>query len=242
MKYYKMINNNQIVGAISSYNFVSYSPVAEGFLHTDEQLGEYISYNGQLYRSTIMKPIVIRKEYIPIILIEITEEEYNIYSEAIQNNEEIYEQRQEEIIEDPPFIDMNDVASVEFIRSSKINEMSYTCRTTIEQGFDIELRGESHHFSLSTQDQLNLMNLNIMAQTQELIPYHADGEACEYYTATEINQIVKAANDYKIYHTTYFNALKEYINALETIEEIAAITYGTPIPEEYKSDVLRVLE
>ena len=27
-----------------------------------------------------------------------------------------------------------------------------------------------------------------------------------------------------------------------TIEEISAIQYGTPIPEEYKSDVLRVLE
>jgi len=40
----------------------------------------------------------------------------------------------------------------------------------------------------------------------------------------------------------YYNSLKNYINALDTIEAIAAIEYGTPIPDEYKSDVLRVLE
>ena len=120
--------------------------------------------------------------------------------------------------------------------------MSYLCRKVIEAGFDLELRGEIHHFSLSTQDQLNLISLSGMAQTQELIPYHADGEACVFYTAAEINSIVTAATQFKIYHTTYYNALKTYINALDTIEDIAAITYGVTIPEEYKSDVLKTLE
>jgi len=46
----------------------------------------------------------------------------------------------------------------------------------------------------------------------------------------------------KNYNIAYYNSLKAYINALETIEEIAAIQYGTSIPEEYKSDVLKVLE
>jgi len=86
------------------------------------------------------------------------------------------------------------------------------------------------------------MNLSNMAQTQELIPYHADGKLYTFYTATEINEILVAANNHKIYHTAYYNSLKEYINALETIEEIAAITYGISIPDEYKSDVLKILE
>jgi len=61
--------------------------------------------------------------------------------------------------------------------------MSYNCRKAIENGFDLILRGETHHFSLTTQDQLNLMNLDT---TAELIPYHADGESYTYYTAEEI--------------------------------------------------------
>jgi len=130
---------------------------------------------------------------------------------------------------------------LEYIRDSKISEMSLQCRKTIEAGVDVELRMETKHFSMDTQDQLNLMSLGVMAQTQELIPYHADGETCIFYTADEINQIVAAATAHKVYHTTYYNALKNYINSLSTIEEIAAITYGTPIPDEYQSEVLKVI-
>jgi 5,10-methylene-tetrahydrofolate dehydrogenase/methenyl tetrahydrofolate cyclohydrolase len=85
------------------------------------------------------------------------------------------------------------------------------------------------------------MSLSTMAQTSDIIPYHADGEQCIYYTAAEINEIIAAMNNHKIYHTTYYNALKAYINSLETIEEISAITYGTPIPDEYKTEVLKVI-
>jgi hypothetical protein len=81
-----------------------------------------------------------------------------------------------------------------------------------------------------------------MAQTQDLIPYHADGEESTFYTAEEINQVIAAATSFKNYNLSYYNALKAYINSLDTIEAIAAITYGTPIPDEYKSDVLMVLE
>jgi hypothetical protein len=133
-------------------------------------------------------------------------------------------------------------AFLEFIRSSKLKEMSYACRTTIEAGFDLDIHDEKQHFSLTTQDQLNLMSLGAMTQTQSLIPYHADGEQTTFYTSEEINEIVEAANSFKIYHTTYYNALKDYINSLETIEEISAITYGVEIPEEYKSNVLKILE
>ena len=241
MNYYKIFTSESFIGIACSGDFLTYMPQNNYLVITNEQVGQFIEYKNKLYRDTWMKPLPTEREYsfIQAHINPITREEYISLRASIEKNEEITIVIPEE---EPyvPVIEPN--VTLEFIRSSKINEMSYTCRITIEQGFDIELRGESHHFSLSTQDQLNLMNLNIMAQTQELIPYHADGEACEYYTATEINQIIKAANDYKIYHTTYFNALKEYINALETIEEIAAITYGTPIPEEYKSDVLRVLE
>jgi len=81
-----------------------------------------------------------------------------------------------------------------------------------------------------------------MAQTESLIPYHADGETCEFYTPDEINEIISTATAFKNYHLAYYNSLKTYVNALETVEEISAITYGTPIPEEYKTDVLKVLE
>lgn len=240
MKYYKLIKDNTFIGAVSSQDFIHYSPISHSFMRCNETLGEYISYCGELYRATWMHNIDHIMEYTEVQALEITEEEYKIYEKAIENNEVIEEEEQEEYIQPEP-IDVFDVASVEFVRQSKISEMSLQCRRTIEAGIDVELRMETKHFSMDTQDQLNLMSLGVMAQTQELIPYHADGETCIFYTADEINQIVAAATAHKVYHTTYYNALKNYINSLSTIEEIAAITYGTPIPDEYQSEVLKVI-
>jgi len=116
--------------------------------------------------------------------------------------------------------------------------MSYTCNKIIERGFDIELQGETHHFSLTVQDQLNLITLSSMAaQGIQQIPYHADGELCKFYSPEEINAIVNTATMFKTYHTTYYNGLKAYINSLDNIEDISEITYGIDLPEEYQTDV-----
>ena len=168
---------------------------------------------------------------------EITEQEYNTLQEAIENNETIIIDDDDE--DEPviiPNLEEQDI-TVEFARESKIKEMSATCRHTIEAGFDF---GEEH-FSLDTQDQLNLITLSALAETQDQIPYHADGQLCRFYTALEMKQIVAAATQFKMYHTTYYNALKAYINSLETIEEIATITYGIELPEEFQSDVLKAI-
>lgn len=246
MKYYKIIQDNNFIGVACSINFVRYQTRNHLYVISDETHGEFVECNGKLYRSTWMLPIpnANMHQFEQATILEISEQEYLDIRAAIDTNEEIIiddepEEQVPVIIDDT---DPADIASIEFVRSAKINEMSYICRTTIEAGFDLELRNEVHHFSLDTQDQLNLISLSAMAQTQSLIPYHADGEACIFYTTEEINEIVETATAFKIYHTTYYNALKGYINALETIEAIAAIEYGTPIPEEYKSDVLRALE
>lgn len=242
MKYYKIIVDNTFIGVVHSGQFVKEGETSKKLFYANEQTGQFVDYKGILYKDYWMPPVITDKVYTMASIIEITEQEYNSIMDAIQNNEEIIvedEEDNEPIV--TPVEDEPDV-TVEFMRESKLKEMSATCRHIIEAGFDLELRGEIHHFSLDTQDQLNLISLSAMAQTQSLIPYHADGEACIFYTNEEINEIVESATAFKIYHTTYYNALKGYINALETIEAIATIEYGTPIPEEYKSDVLKALE
>lgn len=242
MKYYKLVLDNTIIGAVTSNNFIRFSTVAQRFVRTDEELGEYLEYNGVIYRSSWMRPIVRQKDYTEVLVLEITEEEYNIFAEAIEQNQIIYDNTQYEEGQNEPENDPIDDSTLEFIRSSKLNEMSYACRQAIEAGIDLNIRGEMRHFSLTTQDQLNLMSLNAMAQTETGIPYHADGETCVFYTAEELQQIIAAMNSHKNYHTIYYNSLRNYINSLETIEEIAAITYGTSIPSEYKSEALKVIE
>ena len=243
MKYFKIIEDNVIVGAITSNNFMRYLPITDCFVRANEQTGEYATYNSIFYRSTWMQPIVCEVKYREALIIEINEEEYNAFIVALQSNEIIVNEEVEEtpVEEIPEVKDLINELSLDFIRTSKLSEMSHACRKTIENGFDLELRNEIKHFSLDTQDQLNLITLNAMADTEDAIPYHADGEECIFYTAAEIKKIVAAANNFKIYQTTYYNALKAYINSLETIEDIAAVEYGMTIPEEYQTEVLKSL-
>lgn len=245
MRYYKLIDNNTIIGVVASNDFMQYSPYADCYLRSNEQTGEFVSYKGKFYRSDWMTPPQVTLDFQEINIINISEEEYYTLQQAFKTQTQIeIEDEEEEEQENIPVlpIDPNEQLTLEFIRSSKISDMSKACRAAIEDGFDLAIRGETYHFSLTMQDQLNLMSLSTMIQTEQLIPYHADGEMCEFYTADEINQIITAATKFKNYNTAYYNSLKAYISSLETIEEISAITYGTSIPEEYKSDVLKVLE
>lgn len=243
MKYYKIYTDDIFIGIVCSTDYVTYQPQNEMLTRSNEEVGQFVDYNQKLYRDTWMKPLPNERsyEYQSAIISPITEEEYNILFSSIERNEEIYTGKQVEPEVVSQFLQPSTV-TLEFVRTSKINDMSAVCRETIENGFDLELRGEEHHFSLDTQDQLNLMSLGMMAQNQSMIPYHADGENCIFYTSEEINEIIDTANAFKIYHTTYYNALKNYINALNNIEDIANIEYGIEIPEEYKTDVLRALE
>lgn len=243
MKYFKILNNTEFIGIITSANFVAENPISKWVASSDENHGQFVEFEEHLYRDYWMQPIIdSTREFIIAQIVEISQEEYNTLADAIKNNETIIIEDEDEDDIQPVVIPSEPDITVEYVKSGKIKEMSTTCRTIIEAGFDIMLRGENHHFSLDTQDQLNLISLSAMAQTQELIPYHADGEMCIFYTAEEMNQIIETATRFKIYHTTYYNALKGYINALDNIADIAAITYGIAIPEEYQSDVLKALD
>lgn len=255
MKYYKLINESVFVGIASSDDFRKFQLKHRLLLRSNEEHGSYVCYNNQYYRDRWMVPVNNNFiKYTEVDVIEIDEEEYTALASAIENNEEIeVEVQQEEPIDEQPFeeiVDKPDVEeevdpdiAMEFVRSSKIKEMSYTCRKAITDGFDLTLSDNvSHHFSLTVQDQLNLLTISseVLSGETEVI-YHADGEVCKYYSVEDATAIVNAATNHKTYHTTYYNSLKAYINSLNGITEISNIEYGIEIAEEYQSDILKTL-
>lgn len=244
MRYYKIIDKDEIIGAINENNFVNYSPLVDLYVHATDNTGEYAVYKGHFYRSGWMQPIQDTfTSYKNVLILAIDEEEYNIILETLNKDETINVDWETVYPEEPePYVDPIDELSIEFIRSSKLKEMSNACKKAIENGFDLMLSdGEIHHFSLTAQDQMNLLVISTKLDTQEKISYHADGELSKFYSAAEMKQIIDAANAHKEYHTTYYNALKAYINSLDTMEAIAAITYSTPIPEEFQSEVWKTM-
>ena len=238
MKYFKMIKDNEFIGAITSDNFICYIEGC-GYMRTNEKYGEYVEYKGKYYRTSWMKAPHNDYIYTDVSILPISEDEYLTLKEAIDTNQEIIIDDSEDTVVIPDEDEFD--STTEFIRYTKKVQMSKECQKAIEAGIDVEFNGAIKHFTLTAQDQINLMNLNMLAQENEILPYHADGEEVIFYSADDIKKIVDTANTFKIYHTTYFNSLKIYIDALATAEEINAITYGVDIPEEYQTEVLKTL-
>ena len=191
-----------------------------------------------------MRPETVKGLYPSASIIEIDKEEFMALNKSIESGEQIEVPKTPEIpdIDNTPS-DPNQEITVEYVKNTKIAEMNMMCTNLIQKGFDIKLSdGSSYHFSLTEQDQLNLITLSTMVASGETeIPYHADGEPCKFYTVNDINAILTAATAWKTYQVTYNNSLKKYINSLEKITDISAITYGIEIPVDYQSDVLKAL-
>jgi len=98
-----------------------------------------------------MVPVTTNHPFIVANISEISELEYESLKEAVETNEEVEIEDEEDepipevIIEEPDVF-------VDYVREAKLKAMSTACKNTIETGFDLMLRGETKHFSLTTQD------------------------------------------------------------------------------------------
>lgn len=133
--------------------------------------------------------------------------------------------------------------TIEEQKATLIARMSDECNAIIINGFDMILDdNEQHHFSLKTEDQLKIQALGLKAKSGEtVLPYHADGEPCRFFSVQEILSLNTQMESIIEYQTTYFNSLRDYINSLSSAEDLKAVEYGMPIPTEFQSEVLKVL-
>lgn len=121
--------------------------------------------------------------------------------------------------------------------------LSAVCQQVIFDGVDVEMSdGSIKHFTLKVEDQLNLLSLATMAASgAQEIPYHAEGELCVFYSIEDINRIIAAATQFKTYHISYYNSLKNWIESMDDIAQIGSVAYGDPVPPKYCSVVLTEL-
>lgn len=244
MSFYKLINGSNFVGVATSDSFLTFQKKHSILLACGIEKAQYIQYYDKFYRDNWMLPVTTSFiPYTTVSVIEISEEEYNALNTAVENGEEIQVEEEQENVYDEINVDVIEEITVDYLKNQKIKEIRKLCNQIITNGFDVTLSdGENHHFSLTTQDQLNLTTLSAMAASgAENIPYHADGEPCKFFSVKDVQTIVQAAMDFKTFHITYHNALKSYVDSLMLMSDIEKVSYGTEIPEEYQSDVLKII-
>lgn len=115
--------------------------------------------------------------------------------------------------------------------NNAISKLSEVCNSKITEGFSIRLSdGKNHNFKLTTEDQINLLNLeNQLNGGSQTFIYHATGEFCKSFTRDDMIKIIKAYRKQVLYHTTYFNIAKQYIKSLNDVDKVTAFSYGMNI-------------
>ena len=231
MRYYKIFKDDKFIGIARSLNYLTYQEQNNLLVITDEDKGQFVEYNGQLYRDTWMKPLPSRQySYIEAIVREIEKDEYDALAASIEKDEEIK-------IEAPAPIPVSIVVaqaadvSLDYVKENKIKELSYDCNKAIEDGVEVELpdSGKTAHFSLSTQDQLNLLSAEMALNGgADEVQYRADGETFfSFYSENDMRAIIDAVNEHKRKCLLKYHVLKNQVEKSEDISEISKIKYLT---------------
>jgi len=129
------------------------------------------------------------------------------------------------------------------LQTAKLATVNTACNAAISAGCDVTLAdGSVEHYSLSETDQINLSAAVAVVQAGALAyPYHADGELCRLYPATDILLVGTAATAHKLYHTTYCNHLRAWIKRVETVDELGAIMYGVALPDDLADNMAAII-
>ena len=241
MNFYKILTNGVVTDANDV--FLRWQPKHKTMMVCSPEQGQFIQGTDQtIYRVPWLLPAPedVADNYMTVDAVEITEDEYKALRAVLDAGEvpaDAPESAQEQPEQVPPSEEL------ERLRQLKIHEMSATCNAVITSGVDVALSdGLTHHFSLSVEDQLNLVSLSaLILQGQTQIPYHVDGEPCAFFSVEDFQAVTRAATEWKTMQESYFNSLKNYIQHIQHASELAAVTYGTAVPYEYQSAVLQAL-
>ena len=111
---------------------------------------------------------------------------------------------------------------IDKVISQKKAELSEECEKTIVAGVDV---GDAH-YSLTIEDQANILALTPLAQAGNSVFYHSDSNMCCEYSSDEFLAVVNAATVFKTLQTTYCNLLMRQVEAMTNAEEVRAVKYG----------------
>lgn len=104
----------------------------------------------------------------------------------------------------------------------KKSELSAECEKVIVAGVDVN----DAHYSLTIEDQANILAWMSVAQTGKSVPYHQDGQPCRIFTPEEFLEVANAAVVHKTHHTTYCNLLMRQVEDMTNADDVKAVKYG----------------
>ena len=144
-----------------------------------------------------------------------------------------------------PVIDFDGMTLDEY-KEWKIDQLSDMGEATIFAGTDVQLTdGTTKNFTYDLEDQSNLLNAIFIIQALDdltiTLPYHEHGQACELYGALDILAIYISLQIFSTTVQTLTNMRINWVRSCATKDEIRAIEFDTPLPEDWQARADAVL-
>lgn len=217
---YKIISNNKVIDVVTVPKFVRFLPYDHIAL-TDKSAAHGIvgSDNKTIYS------FITDTNHLVVTIEKIDTAELSRLKDLLSSGQEIHA----------------DETVLANAKRAKISDMSATCKSKITDGFTIKLSDDCfYNFRLTQEDQLNLIHIESQIAAGEInFVYHATNEPVRVYSRQDMSDIVKAFRKHVLYHTTYFNVIKQYIESLTDVEAIKTLNYGTDVSAAVKNPALR---
>lgn len=205
---YKVIYNDVVIDLLESVRYGKYIPATKRVVATDKSAANCIVASN-LKDRYLLKGVPTPEgcNYLKVSLVPITNEEYYALLEK----------------EESPF-----ESGIKRLRRNKIDELRDICNKNIIEGLQIQLSdAKLHHFTMSIEDQLNLLEIrHLMSIGEQEFVYHETGGEYKTFTREDMQIIINEMFKHKQSHLLRFNNLKKHINQLINLDEISNITYS----------------
>ena len=135
------------------------------------------------------------------------------------------------------------IETLESVKNSKINDLNRICSEMITSGVDVEIDGNTEHFSYTIEDQANIDDIAQMAKVTKMDQsYHCDDGSCKLYTPEQIATIYMSQKMNKAHNITYTNQLKLYVKSLDVKINVESVSYGQDLTDEYLDTYNTIME
>lgn len=206
---YKVMYNNTVIDVLKSINYGKYIPATKRVVATSKVSANCIVASNLTDRYLLKGvPVPEGCPYLQVSVVPIDADEYQSLIEKDLLPTE---------------------SGIRRMRENKIAELKLQCDANIVQGFQVELSDRKlHHFALSIEDQLNLLEIRDLIASGEIsFIFHESGGEYIEFSVEDMKSIIREAFNHKQRQLVRFNQLKKYVNQLDNVDKISKVSYDT---------------
>lgn len=208
---YKIIYNNVVIDVLESIRYGKYISNTGRVIATNKTDANCIVASN-LKDRYLLKGVPVPEgcTYVPVSVVPITSEEYFALLETDKSPAD---------------------TGIRRLKEKKIDELRTCCNKNILEGLQVELSDNKlHHFALSIEDQLNLLEIrSLIASGETSFIYHESGGEYKEFSKEDMEIILSEAFKFKQNQLLTFNKLKKHVNQLTNIDKISKVTYDTEL-------------